>query len=525
MEVTWIGVLVAIAAMLLMRRSASAMLSLLMLCTLFGGSAAILLGDAGVTVVPASFVLLFVVIRLTIAVFVGPVGVIAAIERNIFLALFVLYGVVGAYVFPRMFEGQIELAPMRLAYWLGSLQGEPLHPTPQNNTQSIYLVGTLLAAICSTIIVRREQKLDLLVKTLLWCAWIHIGFGILDVVLYGAGAGKALDVFRNATYEMTSAEIGSFKRISGVFPEASSYATYGFALCTIASELWLRSVRPKVTGPTALCLGLMVLASTSSTGIVVMAVYAPLVAIRIFTVQPAALAMRKMTSFGAVAMFGIAGAMIVMLLNRELADSVSGVFDAMVFGKAQSESGIQRAFWAKQGIDAFLFSGGLGVGPGSFRSSSLLTAILGSVGVFGAVCFVLHLWRLWKPLGATQGRTDTTSLAIARSFGWGAALSLLAPVLSSSTPDPGLLFGILGGAAMGVMVGQPAAAGVAPVRTRASGAAAEPRRAFKLSFRAPKRFAELPAPPTRRVPEQPAAVRKPAAVRRSPPQRLGRPRT
>ena len=40
---------------------------------------------------------------------------------------------------------------------------------------------------------------------------------------------------------------------------------------------------------------------------------------------------------------------------------------------------------------------GLGIGPGSFRSSSLLAAILGSMGLIGLVCFAVHLWRVLQP--------------------------------------------------------------------------------------------------------------------------------
>ncbi len=77
-------------------------------------------------------------------------------------------------------------------------------------------------------------------------------------------------------------------------------------------------------------------------------------------------------------------AAIVFVLYAPLRDSASAVFNDMIWRKAESVSGRQRAFWAGQSVSAFLQSFGLGVGPGSFRSSSLLTAVLGATGVIGA---------------------------------------------------------------------------------------------------------------------------------------------
>jgi hypothetical protein len=484
MELTWIGVVVGVVGIVLLRRSATALLCFLLVCSLFGGAAAVKLPAlGGASIPPAQFALIFVIGRLALSSFQGPIGIAWSLKRNIFLALFAVYGVMGAYIFPRLFAGQIELAPMSVADYLGPFQGEPLHPSPQNITQAVYLIGTLVMAVCATIAARREQKAGAIVKAVLWISWIHIGFGILDLVLYEAGAADLLDLFRNAGYEQLRADVGGFHRIAGVFPEASAYATYAFALFAFTSELWLRNVRPAVTGATSTAMLLIILASTSSTGIIAVGVYAPLLAARILFVRPPELALSKGIGFGAVALGSLGGALFVMLVRPDFAASINDVFQDLVFNKATSFSGAQRRFWAQQGLDAFLFSSGLGVGPGSFRSSSIGPALLGSVGVFGTVCFLLHCWRLWNPVGARwREAAGGERAALASAAGWSAVAGLLGALISAPNPDPGLFFALVGGVALGYGASRraPAAVETGPRRPR------RPRRADKVR-RQPKK--------------------------------------
>jgi hypothetical protein len=109
-----------------------------------------------------------------------------------------------------------------------------------------------------------------------------------------------------------------------------------------------------------------------------------------------------------------------------------------------------RLAWATQGFEAFRASFGLGIGVGSFRSSSMMTAVIGSTGVIGCVLLGAYLLTLLAPW-----RRQAYLLDLDRDRGLGEAaaaaalFSLLPAVLSSPQPDPGLLFGILAGYALG----------------------------------------------------------------------------
>ena len=110
----------------------------------------------------------------------------------------------------------------------------------------------------------------------------------------------------------------------------------------------------------------------------------------------------------------------------------------------------QRLYWAASAIKAVKVTWGLGIGAGSFRSSSLLLAILGSNGVIGLVAFLGHFFNILKPL-----RRDTYALpgdpdrAIAVAAAWTACAGLIPQLISYPTPDPSYLFGVMGGLALG----------------------------------------------------------------------------
>nr|WP_155994831.1 O-antigen ligase family protein [Butyrivibrio sp. WCE2006] len=73
------------------------------------------------------------------------------------------------------------------------------------------------------------------------------------------------------------------------------------------------------------------------------------------------------------------------------------VLDAVIFSKALTGSGITRARWNYEAYDAFLTSPLIGVGYKAIRGSSIIFSLLGQVGIFGLVTFVLfNLNSVWR---------------------------------------------------------------------------------------------------------------------------------
>jgi len=121
----------------------------------------------------------------------------------------------------------------------------------------------------------------------------------------------------------------------------------------------------------------------------------------------------------------------------------------MTVGKSDSESAQQRLFWAMQGWEAYKASYGLGIGPGSFRSSSFVMAVIGSTGVIGAVSFLAYALGVLKPLRiSTFGRSELLEHSIGGAFAVAAIASLVPSAVVSPKADPGTNFAFLAGAAL-----------------------------------------------------------------------------
>ncbi len=110
---------------------------------------------------------------------------------------------------------------------------------------------------------------------------------------------------------------------------------------------------------------------------------------------------------------------------------------------------MQRLYWAQQGWDLFRHSYGLGVGPGSFRSSSIFFAMLGSMGVIGILSFLSYLvaaFQPWRRSSWTESATPAENLGGA--LGSAALLSLIPAAVNSPTAVPGVTFVILASASL-----------------------------------------------------------------------------
>jgi hypothetical protein len=444
------GAALVIAALWVWRRSASVMLVLILAMTLFGGAAAIYvtaLGDSSIP--PADVALGFLALRLIFS----PMGRFPAISKSVAangaLALFVIYGLVAACFFPVLFAGSIDVVPQigKSLYRGNPFDVVPLAFASQNITQAVYLLGTLIAAICAYLVARREERALLIAKAGVALGCVHVAFGVADMIFYPLNI-DVLDFFRNGNYAQLSQETSGFHRIAGVFPEASAYAAYGFMLLVFNTELWLRGIVSRWSGAAALALGLVLFIGTSSSAYVGLAGYALILALRLVFV-PGPGNVRKLAILGLFALTGCVALFTLSASMPSVAQSLGNMLNDMSVGKAQSLSGQQRSFWAREAIDAFVQSFGLGIGPGSFRSSSLATAVLGATGAFGAVTLLMYFFQVLAPLRrSTYALKTEPVLGVGRAAAWAAVLGLLPAFAAAPTPDPGVTFAIFSGIAL-----------------------------------------------------------------------------
>lgn len=440
---------VAIGLLLLVRGTALDLLRFMLLSTLFSGSAAIVMTAlGGAAISPAHLALGFLIARVLLPgsgeyAQIGP-----AIRVNVFLVIYALYGAMTAIVLPRLFAWQMYVAPMRPVTITGLFDTVPLVFTTQNITAAVYLVGTMLAGVCATIVARKPDSAHKIVATICLMGWVHAGFGVLGIILTNVGLGDVLNIFRNGSAAQLEQSYNGMVRMTGVFPEPSYYASYAFALFVFTFECWIRDVRPRMTGPAALALLAVLIFSTSGSGYLALGAYSGLMVLRLLLLRQQ-LSPRKALVVLAFMLVGLIAALGMVMMVPALAEQLGDMFSHMTMDKADSESGRQRSFWAMQGWYAFKGSYGLGIGAGSFRSSSLFMAALGSMGVIGIVALVCHIFNVFKPLRASTYSTPRDERSATGAAASWTLVSMLIPAsISAASPDPGMMFAVMAGLAL-----------------------------------------------------------------------------
>ena len=226
-------------------------------------------------------------------------------------------------------------------------------------------------------------------------------------------------------------------------------------------ECWYRDVLPRRTGPAAAAMAVTLFFTTSSTAYVGLAGYGIVFLLRSvflpWSVSQGKAIILLAASF--VLILVVAG---IIALLPSFAGEIGTMLTETTVGKQTSESGIQRAFWARVGLNAFVASGGLGVGPGSFRSSSFVTAMIGSVGLIGTLLFVGHFLKMWRPARAsTYMRVADQRVSIGVAASWAAFGAMIPLSVIGVSSDPGTEFAIFAGVALALRARRtaPASAG------------------------------------------------------------------
>lgn len=459
MELTFIGMIqAAIGLILFMVGTVEAMFAFMMVSALFGGSAAIILsGLGGSSIPPAQFALVFMAMRVLVPGGGQFVALRDAIRDNAWLIAFATYGIVIAMIGPRLFAGQIDVTPLRgltetrytsqNAYIYAA---RPLAFSSQNITTSIYLAGTLLTALVAHVVCSREKGRATLVRMAAAIGLAHGVLGFISVTLVDTPVGELLGLLRNGNYAQLDHSYRGFIRMTGIWPEASSFAAFAFVWFVFVFECWLRRIDTRWTGPAAVVLAMALVFSTSSTAYVALALYAAILLLRTLLL-PGSMTVDRLAWIAGGLLLMVIAATGLMIWKPMFATQFAELVQHMTIDKQGSLSAQQRSFWAWQGLHGFVVSHGIGIGAGSFRSSSLLSAILGSMGVIGLVSFLGHVLHAFKPLRrSTHAALSSLDLAAATggAAGWAMFLGLLIASLGSPSCDPGTDFAIMSGAAL-----------------------------------------------------------------------------
>jgi hypothetical protein len=413
--------------------------------TMFGAAAAMLIGSANIQ--PAHLFLLFLALatlswrqklRVALRALKFP-------QPGFWLACLVLYGIATGFFSPRLLARATEIIPLGVSEYPSSGGAVPLGPVSSNFTQAVYLTADLLCFLMIVAVGSTRSGFAAVVTGLICYAFGNVIFALLDLATSATGTEQLLQYFRNARYTFHDNDtVAGMKRIVGSWPEASAFAGTTVGVLGFTGTMWLCARSSRWTGPLSLASLILVVWSTSSTGLFA----APLCLIILYVTAVARSGVRQTSRHSnAIALLVppiVVAAVLVIVLNDALYKAIWDYIDLLILSKSTSSSGVERGSWNTYAFQNFLDSSGLGVGLGTARTSSFPLALLSNVGVPGTIFFLLFAVSALWVRRAGRGTFPSDARLAARN---GCLGLLCGSLVAGPTVDLGLLFFILAGLA------------------------------------------------------------------------------
>lgn len=465
---TWIF-LVCVVAAWWARRDAGRMLAVFMVSSVFGASAALeVLMLSGAPVTPTLFfvpILALVALRMQgLRHFLAGVSL---RQPGGWLLVFVLWGVFAAVFMPRLLQGEtMVFTTVRDAIAGTEIQRVLLAPNSTNATQSIYLLTGLIAFAVVRAMATSASLHRWVLSGLYATAIVNAAFAALDLTSALTGTELGLALVRNANYAIVAQSVGGWPRLQGAFSEPSALASFTTVPFAALAALWLRGIEPGRTGLLAVISGFVLLGTLSSTAFVSIAVLLVMLALAQLLQSLASNRLRMRFGMASCALLvAVVVACGLILWWPTWLQRFVDIAWAMVFQKADSDSGIERLSWAMGTWENFVDSYGLGTGAGSARGSSWPLVVLGNTGVPGAVAMLICLGLcLFAPGRGLSAQTRALLFACRMAL-----LARLIPMtLSGTMIDPGIQVFIMIGLIAGLLdSAETAGSRAAPAASRA----------------------------------------------------------
>lgn len=466
MSVTLLG-LVLLPLGLVWATNPVRLLQLAFVAAIFQAGAAFVFGSFGLqpALVPGLIFVAYVVMQYALGMrYRGEAPVLRTLAPLFALLAYALLSIV---VLPDAFQGRIMVWPQRPD--LLDPGYVPLAFTSGNVTQTLYLALYAVTALCAGLLVtRRGFRFETLLRAYLLGGYLVVGLTFWDFAYRIAGVPFPADlVYSNPGWAIVNQTIGPVPRIQATFSEPAALAFYlsGLFFCC----LWLNA-RGRRIMRTDILLGLAILAmlcSTSTTGILTLVAGFPMMMAYAGATGNGAAVARLAKKTALLVMVGVVVLGPLFIMVPSLQSSVDEVVQATL-SKGDSESYEERS-----GLDAAAFgtlaqTGGLGVGWGSFRASSLVAGLAANGGAFGLAMVLLLGWQV-TALMRRAGRADPRHPGNVVLEGFGAALAgqLTAALVSAPTIND-IAFYLQLGCATGTAARMLAEAGRARAPTQAA---------------------------------------------------------
>ena len=371
------------------------LLQLAFVAAVFEAGAAMIIGSFGLptALVPGLIFVAFIVVQYALGMrYPGEAAVFWALTPLLALLAYALFSVV---VLPDAFAGTIMVAPQK---------NDPLQPgfvplvfSAGNVTQPLYLaMNTVVATATALFMTRSAVPYRSIMRAYLFGGYVVVGLAFWQFASRTAGVPFPTDIlYSNPSWTIVEQMMGSVPRIQASFSEPAGLAFYLAGLCFCC--LWLTAHGHRIMNMTLL-LALSILAmllSTSTTGLLTLAVGLPLILVLTAARADGQALARLGKTGGMLMLVGVIALTPVVIMKPALLDAVSSVADSTLT-KGDSDSFSERTATDMAALDTVSATYGLGVGWGSFRTSSLVPGLLANAGVFGIVAV------LWQGLRTTQ---------------------------------------------------------------------------------------------------------------------------
>jgi hypothetical protein len=396
------------------------------------GSALVLGGSFGLppAMVPGLLFIAYVIMQYALGMRYSAEGPVLSTLVPLFALL--AYALLSVMILPQMFKGQIMVWPQRPDILNPGFV--PLEFNSGNITQPMYLAMNVVIAACAALLVTRTAiPYRSIMRAYLLGGYVAVGIAFWQFGSRIAGIpfpDKIL--YSNPGWAIVTQVIGSVPRIQGTFSEPAGLAFYLSGLCFCC--LWLTAHGHRLMRVNLL-LALAILAmllSTSTTGLATLAVGLPLILIFAAARSDRTALARLAKTAGVLALAGLIALGPVFVMRPSLLTSVSSVVTATMT-KSDSDSYNERTGIDVAALDTVEQTYGLGVGWGSFRTSSLVPGLLANAGVFG---IVMVLWlgvRMAKLVSRAKAARGHDGQSVVDGFTAALCGQLAAAVMSAPT--------------------------------------------------------------------------------------------
>jgi hypothetical protein len=353
------------------------------------------------------------------------------------------YAALTALLLPEVFAGRIIVWPQKLdPLWL---QPVPLEPGQGNMNQVVYLaVNVGLTCAAALAFGRAGTAWAALVRAYLIGGWLVVGIAGWEFVARMLRLPFPRELFySNPGWTIVEQHLGAMPRLQATFAEPSGLGFYLVGVAFACTGLCLRG-RTVMRADVLLVLVLLVIfLSTSTTGIAAVALGLPAM-LAMAALRGRRVALRRLMRTLAMPLVAATlGGTALLVLRPELLLQIGDVVSTTL-SKGESDSFAERSAMNVAAWDAFVASGGLGIGWGSTRASSVIPGLLAGAGLVGLVAVPWFALRLRQAVRVARRLPPNPSAIAMDAFGAALAGQFLAALLAAPVITSPIFFVQLG---------------------------------------------------------------------------------